>query len=75
MDGEIILDKSQRRVFDYMETHGSITSLEAISELGETRLSARIYELKDKGVNISYEWMQVLNRYQEKRRVKKYFLG
>lgn len=58
-----------------METHGFITSLEAISELGETRLSARIYELKDKGVNISYEWMQVLNRYQEKRRVKKYFLG
>jgi hypothetical protein len=44
-------------------------------ELGETRLSARIFELKKKGVNISSENISVKNRYGEKRSVKKYFIG
>lgn len=74
-NGRIILDKTQQRVFNYMLDFGSITTLQACNDLGETRLSARIYELKDKGVNISYEWITVSNRYGENRRVKKYFIG
>ena len=50
-------------------------SKEANDKLGETRLSARIFELKEKGVNIQDEWLWVKNRYGEKRHVKKYFIG
>lgn len=40
------LNITQQRVFKYMNDFGSITSLQAFLDLGETRLSARIYELK-----------------------------
>lgn len=69
---EIILSKAQQRVFDFIMDFGSITTLEAYTELGETRLSARVFEMKEKGVPISFEWHTVQNRYGEKRKVKKY---
>lgn len=72
---QIILNKTQKRVFDFIMEFGSITSLEAFTELGETRLSARIYELKDKGINIGTEMIAVKNRFGEKRYVKKYFIA
>lgn len=65
--------KTQQRVFDFIKENGSITTLQAIVELGETRISARIFELKERGVKISWEWINVSNRYNESRRVKKYF--
>ena len=46
-DMEIELNKTQRRVFDYLTQYGSITTLQAFVDLGESRLSARIYELKN----------------------------
>ena len=58
-----------------MLEEGGITSHDAFVELGETRLSARIFELKKKGVSISSETISVQNRYGEKRSVKKYFIG
>lgn len=70
-----IFDTTQQRVFDYMKEHKGITTKEAIDHLGETRLSARIFELKDKGVNIDHEWLWVQNRYGERRHVKKYFIS
>jgi hypothetical protein len=72
---KLILDRTQQRVYDFMQEHGSITTLQANKELGETRLSARIYELKEKGVKIEYEWLNVKNRFKEARRVKKYFIA
>lgn len=72
---QIQLNTTQRRVFNYMMDFGSITTLEACNDLGETRLSARIFEMKDKGIPISYEWIEVVNRYKEKRRVKRYYIG
>lgn len=39
-------------VMDYMRENGSITSMEAFSKLGITRLSARIYDLRKAGENI-----------------------
>lgn len=72
---KLILDRTQQRVYDFMQEHGSITTLQANKELGETRLSARIYELKEKGVKIEYEWLNVKNRFKETRRVKKYFIA
>ena len=72
---KLILDTTQQRVYDYINQTGSITTLQANKELGETRLSARIFELKHKGVNIEHEWVHVKNRFGEARRVKKYFIG
>ena len=72
---KLVLDCTQQRVYDFMREHGSITTQQANKELGETRLSARIFELKSKGVNIQDEWVQVKNRFKEPRRVKKYFIG
>lgn len=51
---EIELTKRERRVFDYMLEFGSITSLESFVDLGETRLSGCIWQLRKKGVNISF---------------------
>lgn len=72
---KLILDKTQQRVYDFMLAQGGITTMQANKELGETRLSARIFELKEKGILICDEWLSVKNRYGERRRVKKYFIG
>lgn len=72
---KLILDRTQQRVFDFIKENGGITTLQANRQLGETRLSARIFELKEKGVNICDEWVSVKNRYGEPRRVKNYFIG
>ena len=72
---EIKLTKSEQRVFDYKVQLGSITSLEAITDLGNTRLSATIFTLKKKGVVISGDTITVTNRFKEKRHVKRYYIG
>lgn len=43
------------QVLDYMREHGGITSMEAFSKLGITRLSARIFDLRKAGENITQE--------------------
>lgn len=72
---EIKLTKREQRVFDYMMEFGAITSLEAFVDLGETRLSGCIFQLKKKGVNISTQFKDVQNRWKEPRRVKEYRIG
>lgn len=72
---EIKLTKRESRVFNYILKFNGITSLEAFVDLGETRLSGCIFQLKQKGVNISTQFIDVKNRYGEARRVKKYFIG
>ena len=63
------------RILAYMEKHGSITQLEALTELGVMRLASRITNLRNSGYEIDCEWVTVTNRYGEKCRVKKYSLG
>ena len=72
---EIKLNKTQQRVMDYLEKFGSITSLQAFVDLGESRISARIWELRDKGVNVSSKFISVKNRFGETRHVKQYSIG
>lgn len=72
---KLVLSKTEERIYNYIKKHGSITTLDAIMDLGETRLSARIFELKESGVNIQDEWITVKNRFGESRRVKSYFIG
>ncbi len=69
------LTKTEQRVFDFMLETGSITTLQAITEFGNTRLSATIFNLIKKGVNISADWEEVKNRFGEKRRIKKYYIA
>lgn len=71
----IKLNRTQKRVFDYIVSFGSITSMQACLDIGETRLSARIFELRKKGVNVTYRWKVVKNRFGEDRNIKEYYIG
>ena len=51
------------RLLDYLKQFKSITSLDAIRDLGNTRLSATIYELRKDGYNIISEDLTVKNRW------------
>lgn len=42
-------------IIAYIREHGSITSVQAFKEMGCTRLSARIKELRDHGYKITTE--------------------
>ena len=59
------MGKQQERVLNYMSDYGSISSLEAFRDLGVTRLSAVIFNLKRKGVQIRKVKEACKNRYGE----------
>ena len=53
------------KVIQYMRDFGSITSAQAIVDLGVYRLSARISELKANGWDIERKMIKDTNRYGE----------
>ena len=59
-------------VMEYMAEHDGITSLEAVRDLGVTRLAARIADLRAAGVEIETERVSVPNRRGERCSVVKY---
>ena len=61
------------RVLKYMQDFGSITSFEAFTELGCTRLSEYIRQLRLEMI-IEDEWLHTTNRYGEKIKYKKYWI-
>ena len=62
------------RVLQYMKEEGSITRLQAATELGCFELSSRIGELEAQGIKIRRERVAELNRYGDKCSVAKYTL-
>ena len=62
------------RVLQYMEKNGSITSAEAFFELGVSRLSAVIFELR-KTHEIEADWEEGVNRFGERTRFVRYRLA
>lgn len=62
------------RVIQYIKDFGSITTLEAFTELGIVRLGARISELRKSGVKIEDKPETVKNRYGEKCHIKRYYI-
>lgn len=62
------------RVIEYIKDFGSITTLEAFTELGIVRLGARISELRKNGVKIEDKTETVKNRYGEKCHIKRYYI-
>ena len=53
----------EKEVLNHLLTGSSITSMEAISLYGATRLSAIIFNLRDKGYSISTTMISSKNRY------------
>lgn len=57
-----------------MTVFGSITPMEAFADLGITKLSTRVSEMRREGVDIIGEWESHNNRYGKKVRYMRYRL-
>lgn len=62
------------RCLKYLQDHKSITSLQAIQDLGNTRLAQTILTLKRDGHSIHTETIEVSNRWGGTAHVAKYTL-
>jgi len=51
-----------QKILKYLKTFKTLTSFEAINMFGETRLSARIYDLKKQGYRFKTESVRVPTR-------------
>lgn len=56
----------------YIQMFGSISSMEAFQDLGITRLSARIYELRNEGYQFDETYETSKNRFGESVHYKRY---
>lgn len=56
----------ETRLLAYLKEHKTITQQEAYSKLGNTRLSATVFNLRKKNYNIVTEPTKGKNRYGEK---------
>lgn len=63
----------RERILNYIRDFGYITTFEAFTELGCTRLSEYIRQLRME-YDIKDEWISSTNRYGEKVQFKKYWL-
>ena len=60
-----VYSRQQQRMLDYIADFGSITAGEAHYDLGILNFSARLSELKDKGIKFKSIRETAKNRYQE----------
>lgn len=63
----------RERVLNYMKEFGSITTYQAFVDLGCTRLSEYVRQIRQ-DYNVLDEWIQTINRYGEKVQYKKYWI-
>ena len=63
----------KERVLNYIKTFGEITTFQAFQDLGCTRLSEYIRQLRMEYI-IRDEWITTTNRYGEKVQYKRYWL-
>lgn len=62
------------RLVAYMRDYGSITSAEAMSELGIMRLASRIADLKEMGMQIETRMVKGVNRFGQPTHFTRYSL-
>ena len=62
------------RILKYINDFGSITQIDALSDLGVMRLASRISDLRRLGYPIGSKSETVKNRYGEKCHIKRYFM-
>lgn len=67
------MNKTEKVLIHLIEK-GSITSWEAILEYGATRLSAIIFNLRKRGMNIETMMVEFTDRFGDKSRYAKYIL-
>ena len=67
-------DTHKTRLFSYLEEHKTITSLQSIRDLGNTRLSASIFNLKEEGYYFETKTVEVPNRFGSTTKVSEYKL-
>lgn len=63
-----------QKVLNHLRENGSITSWEAIQQYGATRLSAIIFNLRKRGIEIKSEMVQFTDRYGDNSTFAKYVL-
>ncbi|MBQ1295912.1 MAG: hypothetical protein IIY21_17835 [Clostridiales bacterium] len=61
-------------IIQYMNDFGSITTIEAFSDLGITKLTTRISELRRDGYVIASKRIDKKNRYGKKVKFNRYWL-
>lgn len=64
----------RERVLQYIKDFGSISSMEAFKDLGATRLSAVIFDLRKAGYPIATKTEKTKNRYGETVYFARYYL-
>lgn len=69
------LSKSHIAIRDYMTAHGGITQAEAFLELGIGRLGARIFEMRERGIPIDAQMIQVIKKDGSEAYVAKYSIA
>lgn len=62
----------RKKIVFYIQKFGSISSMEAFQDLGITRLSARIYELRNEGYKFDETYETPKNRFGETVSYKRY---
>lgn len=67
--------KQTEKVLKYIRDFGSITSKQAMDDLGIMRLASRISDLKQAGYDVRSEFVTSRNRYGEDVSYKKYWIG
>ena len=63
------------RIIDYINRFGSISPMEAFNDLGITKLSTRISEMRADGLAFDQGWETRKNRFGEKVRYMRYYKG
>lgn len=74
MAGVHSIPSQNERILNYINRFGSITQLEALTDLGVMRLASRISDLRRQGYSIVSKTVEVENRFGEKARIKRYSL-
>ena len=64
-EGAVTLKPQTRKVLQFMQEHGSITSFDAYERLGCHRLAARIHEIREAGYGVKCETKTGKNRFGE----------
>jgi hypothetical protein len=62
------------RAIEYLKEHGSISSYEAMMELGIMSFPKRICEMHKQGVFTTFKWENGFDRNGRKFRAKRYYL-
>ena len=63
-----------KAVLEWLQTHASISSMEAINNFGATRLSAIIFNLRKRGYNIETVMVDSRDRFGNKMQFARYYL-